>query len=121
MEALNEVPGPRFRANWILWYWIFMFLASLAQLGGIVGGVGQAMAITRPLTHEGVQFNRYQDTITRREVLYALIDRATKEKEEAGDEDSVRSLQLKLHRLRSELAAQSSVPETPPDSRDDII
>ena len=42
MEALNTVPGPRLRVNWILWYWIFMFMASLAQLGGIVGGVGQA-------------------------------------------------------------------------------
>ena len=22
MSALNEVPGPRWRVNWILWYWL---------------------------------------------------------------------------------------------------
>ena len=75
MAALDEVPGPRFRANWlvrrlsaifvpkrrqpsvapsfeahwILWYWLVMFVVGLAQLGGIVGGVGQALAINAPL------------------------------------------------------------------------
>ena len=36
MDGLNEVPGPRARVNWIVWYWLVMFLMSLAQLGGIV-------------------------------------------------------------------------------------
>ncbi len=49
MAAMNEVPGPRFRANWLLWYWLVMFTVSLGQLGGIVHGVGQAMAMYVPI------------------------------------------------------------------------
>lgn len=51
MEALNEVPGPRWLGvRWILWYWLVMFTVSIAQLGGIVHGVGQSLAISLPLT-----------------------------------------------------------------------
>lgn len=58
MAGLNEVPGPRFaRANWILWYWLVMFLISLGQLGGIVGSVGEAMAITWPITEQGRHYH----------------------------------------------------------------
>jgi Mn2+/Fe2+ NRAMP family transporter len=65
LAALNEVPGPmiqvelgrrKVRANWIIWYWIVMFVAILGQQGGIVGGVGQAMAISVPLTNEGKDY-----------------------------------------------------------------
>ena len=55
MAALNEVPGPRLRANWVLWYWVVMFVVTLGQLGGIIGGVGQSMAMTGPITGD---FNR---------------------------------------------------------------
>jgi Mn2+/Fe2+ NRAMP family transporter len=66
LAALNEVPGPmiqvevgqrKMRANWIIWYWVLMFVAILGQQGGIVGGVGQAMAISVPLTEEGKAYN----------------------------------------------------------------
>ena len=51
MAALDEVPGPRpGGTNWMLWYWLVMFTVSIAQLGGIVGGVGQSMAISVPIT-----------------------------------------------------------------------
>jgi len=50
LSALNQVPGPRARVNWIVWYWLVMMVCSLAQLGGIVGGVGQALAISFPVT-----------------------------------------------------------------------
>ncbi len=49
MAALNEVPGPRWRVNWILWYWLVMFVVSLAQLGGIVHGIGQSLAMNLPI------------------------------------------------------------------------
>ena len=49
MSALNEVPGPRWRVNWILWYWLVMFVVSLAQLGGIVNGIGQSLAMNLPI------------------------------------------------------------------------
>jgi Mn2+/Fe2+ NRAMP family transporter len=49
MAALGEVPGPRLGVNWVLWYWLAMFVVSLAQLGGIVHGVGQALAMNLPI------------------------------------------------------------------------
>ncbi len=66
LSALNQVPGPTLRiklgmrkiqANWIICYWLLMFLSILGQQGGIVGGVGQAMAISIPLTEEGKVYN----------------------------------------------------------------
>ena len=50
LDALNTLPGPRARVSWILWYWLIMMLCTIGQLGGIVGGVGQAMAISFPIT-----------------------------------------------------------------------
>ncbi len=77
MTALNEVPGPRIhgRGNWLVWYWFIMFLASLGQLGGIVGGVGQAMALSLPLTERGQAVNEYMDAKTRLPVKQAELQR----------------------------------------------
>ena len=63
MDALNEVPGPKLigKGNWLVAYWFVMWLAMTAQLGGIAGGVGQAMAITWPLTAEGRAYNAHMD------------------------------------------------------------
>jgi Mn2+/Fe2+ NRAMP family transporter len=68
IEGMNQVPGPRLRVNWLVWYWLVMFLFGLGQLGGIVGVVGESLAITFPLTgdkqrsaqirHELVQYDR---------------------------------------------------------------
>lgn len=53
LAAFNDVPGPRgLRANWLLWFWLAMMMTGLAQLGGIVGGVGQALAISFPIRHD---------------------------------------------------------------------
>ena len=66
LESLNELPGPsvafkinqkKVRANWILLFWIIMFISILGQQGGIVGGVGQALSIAIPLTEEGTKRN----------------------------------------------------------------
>jgi Mn2+/Fe2+ NRAMP family transporter len=77
IAAMDEVPGPRFRGrgNWLVWYWFLMFLASLGQLGGIVGGVGQALAISMPLTEEGRAFNHHVDLQTRLQVRQAELER----------------------------------------------
>jgi len=76
MAGLNQVPGPvvdvalnggkakSIRGNWLVWYWFLMFMASLAQLGGIVGGVGQALAISAPLTEGGRNYNAYAESET---------------------------------------------------------
>ncbi len=50
LAALNRVPGPRVRVNFIIWFWLAMMIAGVAQLGGIVGGVGQSLALTVPIT-----------------------------------------------------------------------
>lgn len=49
LAALNQVPGPRLKVNWIIWFWLVMMVFGIGQLGGIVGGVGQSMAATLPI------------------------------------------------------------------------
>lgn len=66
LDALHDVPGTvglpgvagnRIRFNPITLFWFLMFLATIGQLGGIVGGVGQAMAISWPLTENARTYN----------------------------------------------------------------
>ena len=72
LEALNGVPGPvfsfsltrggrRFGANWIVWCWIAMFVANIFLFSGIIGGLGQSLAITVPLTEQGRAYNEYSN------------------------------------------------------------
>ncbi|HVA51155.1 MAG TPA: Nramp family divalent metal transporter [Pirellulales bacterium] len=48
LSALDELPGPRLGAHWLVWWWFFMLLATVFQLGAMVGGVGQAMHLLWP-------------------------------------------------------------------------
>ena len=51
LTALNSLPGPKLlRVHPVIWCWLAMMVAAVMQLGGIIGGVGQAMAIAVPLT-----------------------------------------------------------------------
>src|SRR5437868_651835 len=43
LGALNELGGPRFGAQWIVWGWLFMMLATTLQLGAMTGTVGQSL------------------------------------------------------------------------------
>ena len=54
LAALDRIPGPRFGAGWVVWCWLAMAACTIGQLGGIVGGVGQSLAITFPLTADYV-------------------------------------------------------------------
>ena len=63
MDGLAEVPGPSIRGhgNWLIWFWMLVFLATIGQVGGIVGGVGQALQISVPITDSGKKFNQQVD------------------------------------------------------------
>ena len=41
LDALNRLPGPRFRVSWILWLWFLMYLGSLCQMSGMIGGIAE--------------------------------------------------------------------------------
>lgn len=77
IAAMDRVPGPRLgkRGNWVIWYWFLMFVASVAQLGGIIGGVGQALAISLPLTQEGRDFDEFARRETRLQVQVSQLSR----------------------------------------------
>ncbi|MFN0055527.1 MAG: Nramp family divalent metal transporter [Planctomycetales bacterium] len=48
LGALNDLPGWRWRAHWQVWWWFFMLMATVVQLGAMVGGVGQALHLAFP-------------------------------------------------------------------------
>ena len=62
LKGLSEMPGPRIGpVNWALWFWLITITVTTGQLGGIVGGVGQALAISAPLTDDGRRYNEAVD------------------------------------------------------------
>lgn len=95
MEGLNDIPGPRLGrlGNWLIWYWFIMFLSSLGQLGGIVGGVGQAMAISVPLSQEGRDYNQLMERKTQWEVTQAEV--RLRESEASPDPERIARLRKK--------------------------
>lgn len=48
LGALDEIPGPRLGTSWLVWWWFGMLLCTIFQLGGMVGGVGQALHLAFP-------------------------------------------------------------------------
>ena len=48
LGALNELSGPRFGAQWIVWGWLFMMLTTILQLGAMTGTVGQSLNLAFP-------------------------------------------------------------------------
>jgi Mn2+/Fe2+ NRAMP family transporter len=45
LTAFNRIPGPRARANWVVWIWLIAIASAYAMLGGIIGGIVQAIAL----------------------------------------------------------------------------
>ncbi len=39
LQAMDSLPGPRFLAGWMVYIWLFMFVATFFQLAGIVGTI----------------------------------------------------------------------------------
>ncbi|HTN75724.1 MAG TPA: Nramp family divalent metal transporter [Pirellulaceae bacterium] len=116
MEGLNEVPGPRVAVfgNWLIWYWFFMFLSSLGQLGGIVGGVGQAMAISVPLSEKGRAYNEYREVVTQLEVTQAEL--RLRESQPDVSADLVAKIRARHEKLAQQRATYTE--EIPPAGDD---
>lgn len=43
LDGFNEVPGPRWKVNWVVWMWAFMVLMTMFQIGAMFGGVAQVL------------------------------------------------------------------------------
>ncbi|MHB8973464.1 MAG: Nramp family divalent metal transporter [Pirellulaceae bacterium] len=106
MDGLAQVPGPHLpgRGNWIVWYWFVMFLASISQLGGIVGAVGQALAISAPLTREGRAFNEYVTLTIQRKLATTAGERVTSVPTPKISPDDAASLRAQVRQFDAELA-----------------
>lgn len=100
LAAFGDIPGPRItrRANWLTAYWLVMFLVSLGQLGGIVGGVGQALQITWPLTSAGRAVNEQ----SKRENQYAVLQAELRTLHRTVDSDSKLQHRIDALELESE-------------------
>ena len=66
MQALGDMPGPRIaKVNWALLAWFVMYIAGIFSLGGVLSGIGQAMALVAPVTTQGRIENGVRDHQTR--------------------------------------------------------
>jgi Mn2+/Fe2+ NRAMP family transporter len=101
LTALNGVPGPRVRVNWLLWYWTFMTILVVFQQGGILGGVGQTLAIGWPLTRDGAEYNHLQDDLVKSRIELQSLQA------QGPNDPNVTALQQNVARLRQEVAARS--------------
>ncbi len=48
LAAFDTLPGPRVGSSWICWLWLFMTLATQAQIAAMEGTVGQAAHMAFP-------------------------------------------------------------------------
>jgi len=96
LKALDSLPGPRFKVNWMIWYWAIMTVLVISQQGGIVGGVGQTLAISQPLTSYGRQYNRLQN-----DLVTARVELKVAQTKNA-ESDKINELQEKIASLTSE-------------------
>ena len=100
LKALNSLPGPRLKVNWLLWYWTIMTMLVISQQGGIVGGVGQALAISRPLTQHGRQYNRLQDELVKAKVEQAVARTRAPEGPDIGKlQEKIESLAMQIDQM----------------------
>ena len=98
LKALDSMPGPRLKVNWLLWYWVIVILLVISQQGGIVGGVGQTLAISRPLTSNGREYNRLHDELAAARVELKVAQA------HGADNAQTERLQQKITSLASETA-----------------
>ncbi|MEM7393585.1 MAG: Nramp family divalent metal transporter [Verrucomicrobiota bacterium] len=103
LRAMNDLPGPRILGgNWIVWFWLIMFTAGIGQLGGIVGGVGQALSLSWPLTEQGRTYNAFVTLKTERNVLERKLQANT-------DEERQSRLQTEFDAITSQISTSGDV------------
>ena len=121
LAGLQEVPGPRIprSGNWLAVYWLVMFLAGIGQLGGIVGGVGQALAISVPLTEEGRVYNESVELRTQLQVGEKELELVAL-RSDRGDLDArelLDDLRSRVETLRAEVRRLPVEVETSHDAK----
>jgi hypothetical protein len=95
LKALDSVPGPRIKVNWLIWYCAIMIFLVISQQGGIVGGVGQTLAISQPLTSYGREYNNLQN-----ELVTARVDLKVAQTQ-STESNAINELQQKITSLTS--------------------
>ncbi len=48
LRSADRIPGPRWRASWVVWGWLSSTLISASLVGGIVSGVAQCLHLLLP-------------------------------------------------------------------------
>lgn len=43
LEAFDRLPGPRWKVSWMVWCWFVMVVATLMQIGAMMGGIGEVL------------------------------------------------------------------------------
>ncbi len=106
MNGMKEAGG-----YWLLGYWLLMFSVTLGQGGGIIGGVGQALAISLPLSLESLSRNQFIDERINAEVELAQARLKGKKADDndsaSGDSAAIRmaieDLEAKIARLNNSI------------------
>jgi manganese transport protein len=44
LAALDRLPGPRVVVSWVLWLWVLMYVGTLFQMSGMLGGIASLFA-----------------------------------------------------------------------------
>jgi Mn2+/Fe2+ NRAMP family transporter len=114
LSALNTVPGPKIsgRGNWLVWYWFFMWFCSIGQLGGIVGSVGQVLAIVQPLTTQGADYKTIGSLETQIK-LAAVKNRSANSQDIETIASETRNLEKQLVELKGAYLAKYSIAKSP--------
>ena len=108
LDGLNQVPGPRLRVNWVVWYWLVMVVLIIGQQGGIVGGVGQAMALSVPLTGDFKELIAQQKEwdAEARPIRAQLVNKYADDLKSKN----VKTKEDALRRVKTELSAAMAAP-----------
>lgn len=129
LEGMQMVPGPRYKkVNWVLACWLCMIIATTFQMGGIVGGVGQSLAMSIPISETGKQYNQLMSektmlVITGHKAEHDLkaLDPADKTKHEKIEE--LKLLQAKLSADKEKFESEefrSRIAKLQANNHDDV-